>query len=94
MNSERALLNAMAVLQEAQNKQRAILQDADSLQTRAKFRYISAQSREQKRMDAFRAQSFNDILEQFGDLGVALLDPENPMRGQLYAVSDALNRPK
>lgn len=94
MNSERAFLNAQAVLAEASLKQASHLHDADSLQTRAKFRYVSAVSRQQKHMDRLRATSLNDILAQFGDTGQLLLDPDNPGRDQLYSASDVLNKPR
>lgn len=94
MSNERAFLNAQAVLAEHAGAQARHLRDADSLQTRAKFRYVSAVSRQQKQMDRIRATSLNDILAQFGENGMLLLDPENPGRNQLYSVSDVLNRAK
>lgn len=92
MNSERAYLRAQAIIAEAQGKQASHLRDADSLQTRAKFRYISAQSRQQKQFDLMRQRSMNDILEQFGEVGALLLDPDNPMRNQIYEASDSMAR--
>lgn len=89
--NEQQVNRAKAIIAEAAGKTAAHLRDADSLQTRAAFRYERVASKSQQNMDRLRAKSLNDILREQGDCGHLYLHPDNPLRNQLYRASRALN---